>query len=97
MYVHLVRLSLKSPPSANAAYYVVLEYLRAMTRNLMRSYLTILKCTALARSPTLIQPARLSSTGAAQNSPGPPYTQLDPPYTQTMDNLVKRNPGPPYT
>ena len=31
-----------------------------MTKNLILSYLTILKWTAELRSPTLIQPARLS-------------------------------------
>ncbi len=73
------------------------RYLRAMTRNLMRSYLTILKWTALARSPTLIQPARLSSTGAAQNSPGPPYTHNPAHPTQTYGQPSQNSPGPPYT
>ena len=55
------------------------RYLSAMTRNLIRSYLTILKWTALARSPTLIQPARLSSAGPAQNSPSSPNWVRNPP------------------
>lgn len=46
--------------------YISIESFNAITKNLMRSYLTILKCTAPCKSPTLIQPLRRSTCWKCQ-------------------------------